>query len=97
MRRLAFDEGVLFPDRVTTVRGGRRAIERAIQTFEPGVTEIVIEPAADTPELRALAPHWSDRVEQLEFVTRDSSLRALLDRSAIKLLDYRRLRELQRG
>ena len=97
LRQLAADEGVLFPDRQRAVRhSGKRAIERVIETLEPGVTEIVVEPAADTPELRALDPQWSARVEQLEFVTRDSSLRAALERVAVKLVDFRVLRDAQR-
>ena len=97
MRELAADEDVLFPDRQLTIgNAGKRAIERALESLEPGVTEIVVEPATDTPELRAIDPHWSGRVEQLEFVTRDSSLRAALERAAIKLVDYKVLRERQR-
>jgi predicted glycoside hydrolase/deacetylase ChbG (UPF0249 family) len=97
LRELAADEGVLFPDRHLAVRsGGKRAIERALELLEPGVTELVVEPAADTPELRALDPHWSARVEQLDFVTRDSSLRAALERAAVKLVDFKQLRDEQR-
>jgi predicted glycoside hydrolase/deacetylase ChbG (UPF0249 family) len=97
LRELAAEEGVLFPDRHLAVRnGGKRAIERALEELEPGVTELVVEPAADTPELRALDPHWSSRVEQLEFVTRDSSLRAALERAAVKLINYEQLRNEQR-
>jgi chitin disaccharide deacetylase len=98
MRQLAHDEGVLFPDRQVTARhGGKRSIERAIEALEPGVTEIVIEPAADTPELRALDPQWASRVEQLDYITRDSSLRAALDRSSVKLISYAVLRAAQRN
>jgi len=94
---LAADEGVLFADRQRAVRNaGKRAIERVIESLEPGVTEIVVEPAADTPELRAIDPHWSARVEQLEFVTRDSSLRAAFERASVKLVDFELLRDSQR-
>ena len=97
LRQLAADEGVLFADRQRAVRNaGKRAIERVIESLEPGVTEIVVEPAADTPELRALDPHWSARVEQLEFVTRDSSLRAAFERASVKLVDFELLRDSQR-
>jgi predicted glycoside hydrolase/deacetylase ChbG (UPF0249 family) len=97
LRQLAADEGVFFPDRQRAIRGaGKRAIERAIESLEPGVTEIIVEPAADTPELRAIDPQWSARVEQLEFVTRDSSLRAAFERSAVKLVDFELLRDSQR-
>ena len=62
-RRLAAEEGVLFPDHLVAVRGvgSRRAIERALVDLAPGVTEVYVHPAIDTPELRALAPDWAAR------------------------------------
>src|SRR5687768_13157004 len=60
-RRLAAEEGVLFPDHLvyTPVGGGRRTIEKLLFELRPGVTEVFVHPAADTPELRALAPDWA--------------------------------------
>jgi predicted glycoside hydrolase/deacetylase ChbG (UPF0249 family) len=92
-RALAAEEGVLFPDRVRHVRG--RATELAVFDLEPGVTEIVLEPAIDTPELRALDPGWSARVDDYELLTRDSGFRALLARSGAHLIGYRALRDAQ--
>src|SRR5438270_4721162 len=63
-RRLAAEEGVLCPDRVVTLRGSSRSsFERALHALEPGVTEIVLHPAVDAAELRALAPDWMQRVD----------------------------------
>lgn len=96
-RRLAAEEGVVSPDHFRAIRGGaRRSIERTIAELAPGVTEILFEPARDTPELRALDPDWPNRVDDLEMLTRDSGVRALLDRSGVVLVSYRELRAVQR-
>jgi predicted glycoside hydrolase/deacetylase ChbG (UPF0249 family) len=99
LRRLAAEEGVLTPDHVVHVAGpgSRRAIERALFELAPGVTELHVQPAVDTPELRALAPDWAGRADDLEYVTRDNGLRTLLERSGATLVGYRELRQLQRG
>jgi predicted glycoside hydrolase/deacetylase ChbG (UPF0249 family) len=95
-RELAAEEGVCFPDHFRFVRGGgRRAIEAAVFDLGPGVTEILLEPAIDTPELRAVDPHWAARVEALDLVTRDSGFRALVERAGAELIGYRALRDLQ--
>jgi chitin disaccharide deacetylase len=98
-RKLAAEEGVVFPDQFAYVRGvgSRRAIERAIYDLRPGVTEINVRPAVDTPELRALTPDWSARVDEHDFVVNDHSVRSLLQRAGAHLVGYRELRELQRG
>ncbi|MGA1490162.1 MAG: ChbG/HpnK family deacetylase, partial [Planctomycetota bacterium] len=66
-RTLAADEGVVFPDHFVYVSGvgSRRALERAIFDLRPGVTELYAHPAADTPELRAVAADWAARVDDL--------------------------------
>lgn len=97
-RTLAAEEGVVSPDNFRFVRGaGRHAIEAAVFDLRPGVTEILLEPAADTPELRALDPNWALRVEELELLTRDSGFRALVDRSGAQLIGYRQLRDIQQA
>jgi chitin disaccharide deacetylase len=97
-RRLAAEEGVLFPDHLvyTPVGGGRRTIEKLLFELRPGVTEVFVHPAADTPELRALAPDWAARVDDHHYVTHDSALRPMIDRSGIILIGYRPLRDAQR-
>jgi predicted glycoside hydrolase/deacetylase ChbG (UPF0249 family) len=97
-RRLAEEEGVLSPDQLVSVRGASRAaVERAIHVLEPGVTELVLHPAIDTPELRALAPDWTQRVDDHDALVDDLELRKLLGRAGVELIGYRHLRELQRG
>jgi predicted glycoside hydrolase/deacetylase ChbG (UPF0249 family) len=97
-RKLAAEEGVVFPDHFTYVRGvgSRRAVERAAHDLPAGVTEIHVHPAVDTPELRAQTPDWSARVDDHDLVVNDHSLRTVLQRAGAHLVGYRALRDLQR-
>jgi len=99
-RKLAEEEGAVFPDHFVYVRGGvgsRRAIERAVHDLQPGVTEVYVHPAVDSPELRALTPDWAARVDDHDLVVTDRSLRTMLERAGASLIGYRELRDLQRG
>jgi len=97
-RRLADEEGVVFPDHfVYTSVGSRRGIEKALFDLAPGVTEIYLHPGIDTDELRASHPDCANRVEDHAYLTRDPSLRDLIDRAGVTLVGYRALRELQRS
>jgi len=97
-RDLAAAEGVLFPDRFVHVPGvgSRKAIERTIFDLRPGVTEVYVHPAVDTPELRAADPRWAARVDDLDLVL-DPEIRSLLDRAGVVLIGYRELRDAQRA
>ena len=97
-RRLAAEEGAVFPDRVVTCApGAARRVERLLFELAPGVTEISLHPGADTDELRAACSDWSGRVEDYVYLTRDASLLDLLERAHVTLIGWRQLRELQRG
>jgi chitin disaccharide deacetylase len=96
-RRLAAEEGVLFPDHfVYTHVGSQRTIERTLFDLRPGVTEMYLHPAIDTDELRVSHPDWAQRVEDYAYVAADASLRDLIERSGAILIGYRELRDLQR-
>ncbi len=97
-RALAEAEGVLAPDNVVRAQGigSRRAVERALAELEPGVTELRVHPATDTPELRALDPNWAGRVDDHDLVTGHPSLGALAQRAGAVFIGYRTLRDLQR-
>jgi predicted glycoside hydrolase/deacetylase ChbG (UPF0249 family) len=96
-RRLAAEEGVLFPDHfVVTSVGSRRAIERALFDLRPGVTEFYAHPATDTPELRAIAPDWPTRVDDHHLLTHDAALRTMLTRSGVHLVGWQQVRDAQR-
>jgi predicted glycoside hydrolase/deacetylase ChbG (UPF0249 family) len=96
-RRLAAEEGAVFPDRVVMCGpGGQRRVERALFALEPGVTEICMHPAVDTDELRAATADWAGRVEDHASLSRDPSLRDLIARTGARLITWRDLRDLQR-
>ncbi len=98
-RQLAADEGILVPDRVVmapTSQESRPVLDAALQSLEPGVTEIHVRPAIDSPELRALTPHWAARVADAHLVTSDWVFRSALARSGAELIGFRELRRAQR-
>jgi predicted glycoside hydrolase/deacetylase ChbG (UPF0249 family) len=98
-RKLAEEEGVVFPDHFVLVTGvgSRRSVEKVIGDLRPGVTEVYVHPALDTPELRAFAPDWAARVDDHQLVTTDSELNVALQRSGVHRIGFRRLRDLQRA
>ena len=99
-RDRAQEEGVVFPDHFVLVEGGvgsRRSIERVVMDLRPGVTELYVHPARDTPELRAVGTDWHGRVDDLALVTTDSNLRAMLDRAGVHRIGWRPLRSLMRA
>jgi predicted glycoside hydrolase/deacetylase ChbG (UPF0249 family) len=99
-RRLAAEEGVVFPDHWVIAPGGnsaRRSLERALSDLRPGVTEVSLHPAVDTGELRALAPDWAIRVDDHDVLTADRTIIALAQRVGATLIGYRALRDLMRS
>lgn len=96
-RSLAAEEGVLFPDHFVRVRGigSRSVIERTLFELEPGVTEVHVRPAIDTPEIRSLAPDWPGRLDDHD-LCHDDALRAMVERAGVTLIGYRALRDAMR-
>jgi predicted glycoside hydrolase/deacetylase ChbG (UPF0249 family) len=98
-RRLAEEEGVVSPDHFDHDwrAGSRDRVYDAIRNLQVGVTEIHVQPAIDTPEVRAitdLAPLW---IDDLELVTADATLRTLLAESGAVPIGYARLRDAMRA
>ena len=60
------------------------------------MTEIYVHPSTDHAELRSLAPDWANRVDDHHLLTRDSELRAMVERAGVTLIGWRELRDLQR-
>ena len=83
-RMLALDEPAV---------GGLERAKRAFTELAPGITIVVAHPATDTPELRAIALDWRQRVEDFEAL-RDPRLARHLSAVGVKLIDWR---ELMRG
>ncbi|MCL2394057.1 MAG: ChbG/HpnK family deacetylase [Acidimicrobiaceae bacterium] len=97
-RALAAAEGIVSPDflvRVPRTQGTRRALDRLLSDPPAGVTEVVLRPAIDTDELRAVAPDWSARVDDHALALDATYLRDLVDRAGVKLVGYRALKDLQ--
>lgn len=97
-RSLAAEEGVVFPDHhvATPGVGARRVVEAAVADLAPGVTELHLHPAIDSPEQRAFDPCWSQRVDDHHLLCFDTELPDLLRRAGVILIGYRELRDLQR-
>jgi predicted glycoside hydrolase/deacetylase ChbG (UPF0249 family) len=96
-RRLAAEEAIAVPDRVVVVRGAAtEAVTALIDALEPGVTEIVLRPAIDTPELRAQAEDAQERVDHLNTLCGAPLADALAARGAQRIA-WRDLRALQRS
>jgi len=98
-RRLAAEEGVVFPDHLVVLRGvgSRQTFEHVLSDMRPGVTEIFVHPAVDTPELRDVTDDWEGRVDDHQLVTTDAAVRAGFEEAGAILSGYRPLRELQRA
>ncbi len=98
-RTLAADEGVIFPDHLALVPGvgSRRTIERTVHNLQPGVTELHLHPALDTPEQRAYDDAWAKRVDDHHLLCFDTELPVMLERAGAVLIGYHPLRELQRA
>jgi chitin disaccharide deacetylase len=99
-RQLAAETGVLSPDRLVRVsrgRSARAALDQLLGGIPPGVTELVLRPAKDTEEARAVMPDWAARVEDHDIGTAARYVRALAHRTGLELTSYRSLRDLQRA
>lgn len=98
-RSLAAEEKVISPDHLIRVNGGRStvaALDHLLSDLRPGVTEVVLRPAMDTAELRAVDPDWAARVADHDLAMTSDSLRVLTARKGVHLIRYRELRDLQR-
>jgi len=64
--------------------------------LRPGLTHLLMHPAVDSPELRAVTPDWRSRVAEYE-VFRSPELQRHLRSCGVRLLRYRALRDLMQG
>ncbi|WP_420450709.1 ChbG/HpnK family deacetylase [Ilumatobacter sp.] len=98
-RRLAADEGVVFPDHFDHDwrPGSHDRVLDAVAELEPGVTEIHVQPALDTPEVRGFAGEAAGGwIADLELVT-GGELRDALRRAGAELIGFRELRDVMRA
>ena len=83
-RQLADEEGVAVPRPLRSRLACRqpRAGLPEVAELQPGVTEIHVQPAIDTPEVRALSSHAPSWIDDYELVTNDARLDKLLAAAA---------------
>jgi predicted glycoside hydrolase/deacetylase ChbG (UPF0249 family) len=98
-RRLAADEGVVFPDHFNHDwrAGSRERVFGTLATLAPGVTEIHVQPALDTPEAMALSASAADWVDDFRLMTAEPELARAIDRAGVVLIGFRALRAVMRG
>lgn len=97
-RDLAAGEGVVFPDfPITAPMGSRQVLLDTISRLEPGVTEVYLHPAIESPELSAMTPDWEWRVDDHRLLVLDPILGKELERAEATLIGYRPLRDLMRA
>jgi predicted glycoside hydrolase/deacetylase ChbG (UPF0249 family) len=98
-RKLAADEGVVFPDHFNHDwrAGSRERVYGEVRALQPGVTEIHVQPAIDTLEVRALTEASAGWIDDYELVTHDPKLPELLAASGAVLIGYRQLRDAMRA
>jgi hypothetical protein len=65
--------------------------------LKPGVTEAYLHPAVDSSELRAMAQDWKARVDDLDLLVHEQTLRQAVERAGITLIGYRPIRDLMRA
>ena len=56
-----------------------------------------MHPAVDTPELRAIADTWAERVDDLDLVAAGGPLAATLAEQGVALIGWREIRDLMRS
>ncbi|HET9666926.1 MAG TPA: ChbG/HpnK family deacetylase, partial [Desertimonas sp.] len=97
-RRLAAEEGVVFPDHFDHDwrAGSRSRVAAALDSLAPGVTEIHIQPAIDSPEVRALTDVAEQWIDDLALAL-DPELQVQIDAAGATLIGYRDLRAAMRA
>jgi hypothetical protein len=96
-RKLAAEEGVLVADH--TVHGSYGlvgVINELCANPRPGLTDLFVHPAEDTPELRAACRDADNRVNDLAALL-DGTLAQRIADAGITCIDYRALRDAQRA
>jgi len=96
---VAEDAGVVYVESVLPARrlGTPDTLAGRLRALEPGVTELRLHPAVDTPELRALAADWEARVDDHRLACVEGVLARALGDAGVVLVGYRELRDLVRG
>jgi predicted glycoside hydrolase/deacetylase ChbG (UPF0249 family) len=91
-RTKAAARGLLFCDDLVLVSGDESHWAGVLAALRPGVTEVFVHPAHDTPELRAIQPDFHYRVTDHRLVTSPESPLAPMPK-----VSYVQIRDLQRA
>jgi len=97
-RSLAAEEGVIFPDFFDHDwrAGSRQRVLDAIEQLPPGVTELHLQPAVDTPEVRALTTDAAGWIDDHQFLL-EPQVQQVLESADVHLIGYRELRSAMRS
>jgi predicted glycoside hydrolase/deacetylase ChbG (UPF0249 family) len=96
-RAVAQEAGAIFTDDMFFVPGvgSRELFATRLAKLQPGVTEMLVHPAVDSPELRAIATDWEARVDDHQLVCGEN-LGEAIEAAGATLIGFRALRELAR-
>ena len=99
VRQLAADAGVVFADRFATLPAwaNRTVFLEFVADLSPGLTELTLHPAIDTPELRAITDDWETRVAEHVLMVADRGFDRLIEEAGATRIGYRPLRDAMRG
>ena len=101
IKSLAEAQGILSPDNVLRLPEGTakraQSFEQILESLPPGVTELQLQPAEDSQELRAITPNWPLRVEDLQLATDNEEVKTRIEKLGVELIGYSALRDLQRS
>ena len=75
---------------------GLADVQALFGSLPAGLSYVICHPAADTPELRAIAPDWQARVRDYVVMT-DPALRRYVDAQGIHLIGWRDIQQALRG
>ena len=98
-RKLTREEGIAFPDYFNHDwrAGSRERVLGDLAALRPGITEIHVQPAIDTPEVRALGDVTLGWIEDHNFVVNDPTLREAIEQSGAVMVGYRQVRDAMRS
>ena len=86
---------MLFADHFVTLppHATSEAFRTLLSELQPGLTELNLRPAIDTPELRAITPEWPARVSDHVLLVADRGLERVAAEAGATLIGYRTLRD----
>ncbi len=97
-RRLAAERDIIHPDFFDHDwrPGSRERLAAAIESLPIGVTEVHIQPAIDTPEVRAMTTDAGGWIDDLQLAL-DPAIADMIANRDITLIGYRELRDAMRA